>query len=266
METPQRVSVLMVTSATQDREPLIDESLRCLRDQTFREIELVIVIDPKDRSADEREAALDAMRQLAEKHGFGDAKVHVAPCGTTLGGLRNLSVAEATCDVVCQWDDDDLYHRDRIQKQLEALCSGDFAASYLQDNLQWFTGTGEVYWTSWMRNPSRCHQGTLVARRNALPRYPEEGPEARSGEDAHVQAQLAARGGIAHVRREPWLYVYRCHGSNTTTDAHRRMVAQQLGVSRATLERYGSTLMAALAELGLPQDARLTAVDPMTKR
>ena len=40
-----------------------------------------------------------------------------------LGLLRNIAVAQAKGNIVCQWDDDDLYHRDRTFGGKRALAA-----------------------------------------------------------------------------------------------------------------------------------------------
>jgi hypothetical protein len=41
--------------------------------------------------------------------------------GATLGTLRGLSLDVATGEIVCQWDDDDCHHPDRILHQVQQM-------------------------------------------------------------------------------------------------------------------------------------------------
>ena len=64
-----------------------------------------------------------------------------APSGLTLGELRNFSVQLARYPLVCQWDDDDLYHPRRLETQFAYLkihCA-DFC--FLTDQLHFFEDT-----------------------------------------------------------------------------------------------------------------------------
>src|ERR1700722_20997412 len=81
----------------------IDDFLR----QTHDERELVITHDGDDAcDAALRAIAAHASIRLVREHS-----------GATLGTLRNVAVDACRGDFVCQWDDDDRYHPQRLALQ-----------------------------------------------------------------------------------------------------------------------------------------------------
>ena len=55
-----------------------------------------------------------------EHAGARDIRVVYIGPGVSLGAARNLTVDTARGAYVCQWDDDDLYHPERLRIQYEA--------------------------------------------------------------------------------------------------------------------------------------------------
>ena len=56
----------------------------------------------------------------------GNASIRLCPVVESeygsLGALRNYSVEMARGDIVVQWDDDDWYHKRRIEVQFQVIC------------------------------------------------------------------------------------------------------------------------------------------------
>lgn len=46
---------------------------------------------------------------------------HLQVPPASIGALRNAACAAASGEVICHWDDDDLYHRDRIARQVATM-------------------------------------------------------------------------------------------------------------------------------------------------
>ncbi len=95
----------------------------CFRAQGWASRELVLVCDAPG-------TAIEAYcREL------GDERIRLVYPSTpaaSLGELRNLSLEAARGDWVCQWDDDDLYHPDRIALGMQALLALGADAMFLQ--------------------------------------------------------------------------------------------------------------------------------------
>ena len=236
------VTCVMITRAS--RLALIGQSAACWARQTHLERELLVVIDG---CAGEPEQPLAQVEALLSGLG-GRARLLRVPQRLPLGALRNLALAEAKGEVLCQWDDDDLFHPQRLETQLLALRAPRVEAVFLGDVFHLFTDVSELYWTSWRHTPSRCHPGTGLWRASSTTRYTDEA----RGEDLTFCQALRSRGGFEVLAGAPHLYVYRWTGGNAWGREHHAMLAATLGKSRALLLRNEPMLQARLAELLLP--------------
>ncbi len=231
----------MVTLPVRQRQEHFARSVAAYCGQSHSNKELVIVLDQGE--ADARAAIAAKVAAL----GRPDLRV-VEPAGKrSLGALRNVSVDEARGDVLCQWDDDDLHHPQRIERQLAALLASGGTALHLEDALQWFPDSRTLYWTNWRATAPKGLPGTLMCRRSAPIRYPETGSDARLGEDSAVSLQLQRLGGFEVLAGAPHLYVYVSHGANTWGDEHHRMLARELAISKSLLLRREAQLREGLA-------------------
>jgi len=234
---------------TRGRLELLAEAIGDFARQTFADRELVILHDADD----ERHRAIAA---LAEAQPGATIRVERAPAGLRLGGLRTLAVARARGAWVCQWDDDDRYHPRRLQLQWDCAAAEGAAVNYLVDQLHWFCAEALLCWDDWDREPypTNLIQGTLLARRDILPPY----PDIPAGEDtAHTHALLRAAAvsgfGVSRLRGAGWCYVYRYHGGNVWNGAHHRAISLAKHLPPARLLPRLPALRERLAEY----DARL---------
>lgn len=232
----------MVTRATRDRLPRVQASIAAFAAQSWPARRLLIALDPM--------AGGDAAAVRALIAGRADTHL-IAPQAVPLGALRNATVAAADSDIVCQWDDDDLHHPDRITRQMAALHESGADAVLLADVLHLFEADAALFWLNWIATPAGGHPGTLLCRRSAMPRYPESGPAADRGEDLAVALALRERGALATLAGAPHLYVYVAHGDNVSADAHHRMLARTLGLSQALMRRREGAIRAGLAGVDL---------------
>lgn len=176
-------------------------AVTCFLQQTYAKRELVVVVDAPDTAIARYLADLDDPRLRL---------IALPSARRTLGELRNIAVAEARGEYVCQWDDDDLYDPERIRMQLAALRAADAAACLLR---RW-----TLWWPDRQRlavSGLRLWEGTILARTTALPPY----PVARRGEDTAMVEVLASRERIVHLDA-PELYTYVHHGGNTFARDH----------------------------------------------
>lgn len=196
----------------------LTRAIRCFCSQTFTERELVIV---HDGNADFHRA----IRQFLENYGnHVQFQLHTAPSGLTLGELRNFSVQLARYPLVCQWDDDDLYHPRRLETQFAYLkihCA-DFC--FLTDQLHLFEDTNQLYWDDWNVEipPMNLIQGTLMGNKQLLGRY----PALARGEDTPVVRNLVQCGyKIAALGGMGWLYIYTYSGKNVWGREHHAAIS-----------------------------------------
>lgn len=227
----------MVTSPA--RLPRAVAAARAFARQTHASRELVVILagDTADRRRDAA-AALEAL---------GIAGLRVCQCDDerSLGALRNLAVAEAGGELLCQWDDDDLYHPERIAAQCADLKRHDAVATVLQDLLHFSEADRTLRWLNWAATPLQGHPGTLLCRRESIVRY----PDLSTGEDAIVLRLMAEDGRVSRQAGSPHLYVYVTHGGNTFATEHHAMLAERLARSTGLLRRHEEALRANIASI-----------------
>ena len=238
------VSCLMVTLPLPARLASAKRSIADYCRQTRQDSELVVVMDGGDADVS---AALQHFIHALDRP---DIQVHASHQDLNLGQLRNLSVSLAKADIVCQWDDDDLHHPERVEKHLAALQAGHYEAVFLRDVMQYFPQSETMFWTNWLSVEHGGHPGTLMARRDALIAYPTAGGTARLGEDAVMAQGLIARGRVGYLADHPHMFVYVSHGANSWDDTHHAMLANQLGISQSLLRRREGALRNGLAAHG----------------
>ena len=126
------IDCLMVTLPVAARLPFAKRSIRDFCRQTYRNKQLIVMIKGGTRNISQ------------ELHGYIHALgrpdiVVLEPKGQfNLGQLRNLSIEAATADIVCQWDDDDLNHPERLELQARHLND----AGYGRADLPFFDAYG----------------------------------------------------------------------------------------------------------------------------
>jgi glycosyltransferase involved in cell wall biosynthesis len=231
----------MVTMPSAYRAPLLRRSLAAYCRQTHPALELVVVVDTTDPA----EAA--GIFEMVAALGRNDIRIVVPECKLSLGALRNLSWANAHGEVICQWDDDDLSHPQRVSLQLDALLTSGLPACYLQEFMQYFPAERRLYRVNFRPSPDRIAVNTLMCRRDLAVAYPEAGPEAARGEDTALMQQIRDRGGYHALEGMAHLYIYVSHGRNTWDDGHHRMLVDLMAVSQALLRRSECALRAGLA-------------------
>ena len=240
------ISCLMVTLPVPARLEFAKRSIRSYCRQSHPDRELVIVMDRGE--ADSRGALAAHVAGL----GRSDIRLHEGPDAATLGALRNQSVALAKGDIICQWDDDDLYHPERIARQRALLMEGDFEAVYIEDVVQFYPQRSRMFLTNWRATEAGGHPGTLMAWRSDALRYPDSGETARLGEDLAVALDLIRRGRVGYLRDQPATFIYVSHGANSWDLSHHEMLSRELSISQALLRRREAQIRADLAAVELP--------------
>ena len=236
------ISCLMVTLPVRDRFVRMKQSIAGYLAQTHGRRELVVVLDggtPEPTTA--------AIKAHLATLGRDDIRIHEVAGTRTLGALRNFSGTRAVGEVVCQWDDDDLHHPERLQRQLAALVQSGAEGVCLQEVMQFFPADRSLYCTNWRATEAKAHPGTLMRWSRSEVHYPETGERARLGEDLDVVLQLQHRGAYNVLAGAPHLYVYVSHGGNSWDGGHHRMLADSLGLSRGLLSRRETALRQGLA-------------------
>ena len=193
------VSCLCVT---RHRVDLLRRAVACFHAQTHQNRELVIVFDADDP---ETRAYVHSI--------LGPSVLAIEVASTPrlpLGAKRNLAVQIARGLFVAQWDDDDWHAPDRLRAQLAAIDQHQRPACVLVRQVLYDGMTGQAAVSA-----TRTWENSLLARRDAMPKYPEL---AKLEDTPLIQAMLAANMLVGLDR--PDLYVYVYHGKNTWERTH----------------------------------------------
>ena len=189
------VSALLITK---ERPQLAMRAVQCFLAQTYPKKELVIIDEGDHRFQREVSTlANPTIRYFRNEH------------KTNLGSLRNRAVRLARGEYVCQWDDDDLYHPQKISYQLAACRHYAADACFL---LREMLQSGAA--TLGVSNP-RLWEGSILARKTKMFHY----LPMKRAEDYWVVHWLAKRRRVVALDL-PELYIYTHHGVNTWSDHH----------------------------------------------
>ena len=181
---------LSCLTVTVGRLTLLKRAVRCYCDQTYRNRELVIVTDADGR----RRQAIEEYLSSLERP---DIRFIPVEGVRSLGALRNIALESAGGEIVCQWDDDDLYHPQRLEKQAAPLIAQGEGACLLTDQLHFFEAERALFWVDWTAGGRvqaiwQLIPGSLMMYKQRF-RYPETGSEAKRGEDSALLEALYAK-------------------------------------------------------------------------
>ncbi len=246
MPSLPKVSCLTVTH---NRLLEIKQAVRGYCTQDYPNRELIIVTDGPPFFQ-------EATKRFLNTLGRNDIRIRCEPStGITLGAMRNLSLDFASGDVICQWDDDDLYGPKRLSRQVHHLLDNDLGASCLVDQLQFFVESRELFWIDWSLEGNDFQHsllpGTVTAFRNEV-RYPEDGETACKGEDSAYLDGLYATTQVGGLKGSGDQYIYVYHGANTFDKNHHRAISERYAAPVTFLAAHETALWAAVAHHQLP--------------
>jgi glycosyltransferase involved in cell wall biosynthesis len=216
VELMMKISCLTIT-----RVERVDLLRRCLHSYSRQTIdsacrELVIVHHDGNKGTKVIQGLLAA---------FNIAAIIVDVPPAPLGTLRNISIESASGDLLCQWDDDDFYHPDRLRMQAAPFTTDKCIATTLDSQLLWFCASGELYVR---RGAREGIHGTVMFRKGRALQYE---PTMSKGEDSRFMQALLLQdpAGIRRIDGHPELYVRTYHGRNTwDLDDFRKQTQQAL--------------------------------------
>ena len=242
-----KISCLMVTHG---RLAMARRAIRCYADQTYLKRELVIVSDGefRYRRALERYVACLALDSVR----FVYPEAHQLP----LGHLRNISLDAADGDIICQWDDDDCYHPERLAIQLAHMLDGNARACCLTDHLQLLEADRALVWVDWTlggrSGEGQLLPGTVMAFKDRRFRYPEIGPYVNRGEDSVLLHDLYRNVSVVPLSGMGYIYLYTYHGGNTFSKEHHYNL-RIFSASRSELNEKVETIRQAIAYYPVPR-------------
>jgi glycosyltransferase involved in cell wall biosynthesis len=200
------VSCLMVTRAANMK--IIDNAIFSYTIQTYKNKELVIITDCDSKN-------LDDLKCLLDKYNDNSIRIVYLKEKLKMGALRNASINNALGEYCIQWDDDDLYHSDRIEKQYFELISGDYDYCLLKDFMMYFYNTHILSMNTWFNDKMVGKPPTIMFRKNMKYRYPDH---VQFGEDIEIFNTTNLKPCILYDM--PHLYIYTYHGYNSYDYEH----------------------------------------------
>lgn len=238
------ISCLMVTLPSLQRFNLFKASITSYQLQKHPQRELLILMNGGE----------DAWSSFFEEHvdSLKDPSIQIQKLdgSLSLGTLRNLSFKLAQGEIVCQWDDDDLYHPDRLTEQLNTLLSSGCEVVFLGEVIQLFSEQGIAYVTNWAKTETKGFPGSMMCYKSLGLDYPEVGPESKLGEDTFAIRQILSKVKISTVSGKAYLYIYRTHGANSWPHEHHKNLIQNLAISRGLILRQKEKIIHELASFG----------------
>jgi len=180
--------------------------INCFQAQSYTNKQLVILYEDTD---------LKTKNFIASNIFTSNIKI-VSTSGypkKTLGELRNIAIESSDGEFVCQWDDDDWYHTDRLRYQHNIITTHGVNASILT---RW-TVFDNINKRAFISNRRRW-EGSVLCRKDIfkLKRYENKS----KGEDTDIIDYLHENNHLAYIDDNPLLYIYIFHGNNTWDSNH----------------------------------------------
>lgn len=200
--------VISCICVTRGKAAMLKRAVDCFRGQTYPQKELVIVYEDDDtetlglvRSPD---VTCDSNIRLVQ--------IKAVP-KTALGELRNIGIRTARGEFICQWDDDDWYHMNRLMNQYAGLAKYGREGAIMTQWLVFDSHAGRAYISN-----TRTWEGSILCRKPLLlaKSYENKG----IGEDTATIDYLVSIDCLHYMYDVPGLYIYVYHGSNTWNREH----------------------------------------------
>lgn len=255
-----KVSCLTVTN---DRFELLKKSVQCYINQTYPNKELIILSQAKDNRL-----IIEWLNDLDRN----DIIFVEAPSDICLGEMRNTSIELSHGDVICQWDDDDLYHPDRVMYQYQLLTSSSCNSGSCYTNfLKYFKQDNKMYWCDWKGEGDirKFLCGSIMFYKKYYHVYdgyfyPEEGSQCHVEEDLNVLNKLNKHGGIACCEKgNHYIYVY--HGKNTYGRDHHNLTLDVSGgkfvMDQKDLIFRQEILTQTISDIGIKEEIDFSSLD-----
>jgi mannosyltransferase OCH1-like enzyme len=236
------VPLVSCLCVTQNKFELLEQSIECFLFQSHPNKELVVIFESNNTVTIEQIKA-----RFAGEKSIVYVEVPIRP-KKTLGELRNISIQACSGEYFMQWDDDDMYHPDRIRLQLAMAARGvkDPASPVVGNVVNCVVIYDQKLKRSFLFNNYKFDGSILVHKASFLDKKLTY-PNLTKGEDSIVRNALLADGSLQPLLI-PFMYLYRFHSSNTWDEAH----FHGLYLRSVALEQAQSRLVAAANFLADP--------------
>ena len=190
---------------TANRPDLVRRAVRCFKNQTYPNRELIVVDDGEaDLAPILADLPSDRVRYIKLERREENL----------LGRLRNISLEHVRGEYILQWDDDDWIHPDRIRRQVEVLEQGYDACSLYGSLVH--LDTEEFFDHPYVGYLPNGWPGSIMHRRDDAARY----PEMRKAEDSVYQQYWLGKRYYMLPAEDAYLHIRCFHGNNTWDRKH----------------------------------------------
>lgn len=200
-------SLVSCVCVTRNKPALLKRAIDCFLAQTYGNKELIVLYEDDDVATEEFLG-----KGYPRESGVRLFRVPAYP-KMTLGELRNAAIKIARGEFVCQWDDDDWYHMNRIELQYRSLFNEGRHGSILTQWLVYDTLTATAYLSN-----NRLWEGSILCRNSVLQEKAYE--DKPLGEDTATIEYLASRNSLCFLNEMANLYIYVYHGKNSWNRGH----------------------------------------------
>jgi glycosyltransferase involved in cell wall biosynthesis len=188
-----------------DRPHFLRKAIHYFEKQTYPNKELVIV----SRSLQpEYKRIVEAANSPDIKYFFLESNRK-----STLGELRNYSIEMSAGEYFCIWDDDDWYHQNRLEIQLQEAIRNNKPASVIPYFILFHGPKRQAYLSHPFPIP-----GSILCKKEIVSetlRY----PSMDLSEDKHFLMGLVEKNVLFPIV-DPALYIYVFHGANSWNEEH----------------------------------------------
>lgn len=186
---------------------MLERSVKCFRDQTYSNKELILGFtdDNKGAAALAEQLNDQSIRKLIFENGMK----------MSLGEKRNAVIRKARGEYFCVWDDDDWHHMNRIEDQVQSLANTGLRSSTLSNIILYDYLTRDAY-------VSATRQGweqTLLCEKSLFEDPGWRYQNLDRGEDSALVYSLMQRK-LMRAIPSPHLYIYVYHAGNVFHRGH----------------------------------------------
>lgn len=200
------MSLVSAICVTNGNEFYLKRAIICFLNQTYLKKELIIVHEKKCPFFFNLKKEYIDHNNIKFYHIERDLQY-------SLGKLRNFAISQSNGKYICQWDDDDWYHPERIKIQLESLIKSKLPSTILTKWTVFDSIKNEAYISN-----ERLWEGSILCLKSIFKKISYSDEE--KGEDTPVISYLDNRNEIFRIKNMPYLYIYVFHGENTWSIDH----------------------------------------------
>lgn len=145
-------ALVSVVIPNYNQESLIEKALYSVLDQTYKNIELLVL---DDCSTDKSK---DVLEKIRRENPSRNINIVYNPVNLGITKNKNLGFKLAKGDYITYLDGDDFYYPEKIEKELERLITGDFEIVYSRFN---YVNTENEVWKEWKNEKSFYPEGNI---------------------------------------------------------------------------------------------------------